>query len=132
MVLQGTAPQVGLRISLAPNRHGPPCCFRESAGPHLRQGVHTVTHREIPLHTNSIYIGVGLPGENKKTGSNCEVAQKRLSIRGVDRSYLVFQTHEAMSMIISQRGLRGITSDWVTGVSIGESLDREPWSCKHI
>lgn len=39
------------------------CCFRESAGPHLRQGVHTVTHGQIPLHTDSIYIGVSLPGE---------------------------------------------------------------------
>lgn len=37
-------------------------CFRESAGPHLRQGVNTVTHREIPLHIHGIYIGVSLPG----------------------------------------------------------------------
>lgn len=65
MLLQGTAPQVGLRISLAPNRHGSMCSFRESAGPHLGQGVHTVTHREITFHTNSIYIGVGLSGETK-------------------------------------------------------------------
>lgn len=50
----------------------------------------------------------------------------------MDTSYLVFQTHEAMSMIISKRGLGGITSDWITRVSIGKSLDRERWSCKHI
>lgn len=63
MLLQGTAPQVGLQISLAPDRHGSMCCFRESAGPYFGQGVHTVTHREIPLHTYSIYIGVGLMRE---------------------------------------------------------------------
>lgn len=48
------------------------------------------------------------------------------------KSYLVFQTHEAMSMIISKGGLGGITSDWITGISIRKSLDRERWSCKHI
>lgn len=50
----------------------------------------------------------------------------------MDSSYLVFQAHEAMPMIVGKRGLGGIPSDWITRVSIGKSLDRECWSCKHI
>lgn len=53
-------------------------------------------------------------------------------MRSIDRSYLVFQAHEAMSMIISKGWLGGIPSDWITRVSIRKSLDRECWSCKHI
>lgn len=65
MLLHGAAPQAGLRISLAPDRHGSVRRFRKSAGPHLGKGVDTVTHREIPLHGDSIYIGVSLPGAMK-------------------------------------------------------------------
>lgn len=100
MLLQGTAPQVGLRISLHPDRHGSSGCFRERVRSHLGQRVHTVTHREIPLHTNSIYIGVGL----------------------------VFQTHETISVVVSKRGLGRFPSDWITRVSIRKSLNRERWS----
>lgn len=53
-------------------------------------------------------------------------------MRSVDRSYLVFQAHEWMSVIITKRGLGGIPPDWITRVSVGKSLDRERWSCKHI
>lgn len=57
--------------------------------------------------------------------------QKKLQGRRYS-SHLVFQTHEAMPMIISKGGLGGIPSDWITRVPIGKTLNRECWSCKHI
>lgn len=46
--------------------------------------------------------------------------------------YLVFQAHEAVAVIISKRGLGGITSDWITRISIWKTLNRECWSCKDM
>lgn len=48
------------------------------------------------------------------------------------RCHLVFQAHQTVSVIISQRGLRGIPPDWVAGVSVGKSRNRKRWSCRHI
>lgn len=46
--------------------------------------------------------------------------------------HLVLQAHEVVAVIITKRRLGGVTSDWISRVSIGKTLDRECWSCKHI
>lgn len=53
-------------------------------------------------------------------------------VRRIYRPHLVFQAHEAVSVIVGKGGLRGIPPHWIARVSIGKSLNRECWSCKHI
>lgn len=42
--------------------------------------------------------------------------------------YLIIQPHEAVSVVVIERGLGRVTADGVAGISIGKALNRECWS----
>lgn len=44
---------------------------------------------------------------------------------------MVLQTHEAVSVLVRNGGLGGVTAQWVAGESVGKVLNRKCWSCKH-